>query len=130
VFLSTLLKGYKLVKKVQVLIGSIIIAGLGLSVYSALQTETVNVEVTGKETKLKKLNETISDVYMIYTDKTTYSLEDSILAFNFDVSDDYGKIIQGKCYEFGIRGLRIPVMSMYQNIETIKEIDCKNKDIK
>lgn len=83
-------------------------------------TETVNVRVTGKEIR----NTPQTMYYYIYTDKTTYTLKDSLLDMNFDISDDYGKIKEGKCYELFVRGWRVPFLSMYENIGDIKPRSC------
>lgn len=84
-------------------------------------TETAEVKVTGKE----RHNTSQSSYYLVYTDKTTYTLKDSVFDFNFDTSDDYGKLEVGSCYELYVRGIRIPFLSMYQNIGDITSASCK-----
>lgn len=84
-------------------------------------TETVEVQVSDKEV-MRTSNNTS---YMVYTDKTTYTLNDSILDFNFDSSDDYGKLKVSNCYSFYVRGIRFPLFSMYQNIGSYSKIACK-----
>jgi hypothetical protein len=117
-----------LVNKKPMFLAVPVIIGIGLavSIYTKFQTETVQVKVTDKEKVISHTsNEDIESTYMIYTDKTTYTLNDSLIAFNFDTSDDYGKITKGKCYEFYVRGIRLPLFSWYQNIENQKEIKCQ-----
>lgn len=68
--------------------------------------------VTGKEAvKSEK-----SGKYLVFTDVTTYEVEDSILNGRWDSSDVYGKLTIGKTYEAQLQGRRIPFLSMYQNI--------------
>lgn len=86
-----------------------------------LITDTVEVKVSDKEV-MRNSNDTS---YMVYTDKTTYTLNDSVLDFNFDSSDDYGKLKVNNCYSLYVRGIRIPLFSMYQNIGSYSEIECK-----
>lgn len=84
-------------------------------------TETVEVKVTGKE----RHNTSQSSYYLVYTDKTTYTLKDSVFDLNFDTSDDYGKLNVDSCYELYVRGLRVPILSMYQNIGDITPVNCQ-----
>ena len=84
-------------------------------------TDTVEVKVSDKEV----MRNSNSTSYMVYTDKTTYTLNDSIVDFNFDSSDDYGKLKVDNCYSLYVRGIRFPLFSMYQNIGSYSEIACK-----
>lgn len=99
-----------------------------ITIYIKSQTENVNVMVTDKEKIISNSSEGgTKSTYMIYTDKTTYTLSDSIIGWNFDTSDDYGKIKKGTCYNLYVRGIRVSFLSRYQNIEKIKEIKCEGK---
>lgn len=54
--------------------------------------------------------------YLIYTDKTTYEITDSLLNWRWDSSDVYGNIQVGKTYTATLQGFRSPFMSWYPNI--------------
>lgn len=68
--------------------------------------------VTGKE----NVKSGDSGKYLVYTDKTTYEIEDSWIFWRWDSSDVYGKIEVGKTYSATLQGYRVPFLSMYQNI--------------
>lgn len=57
-----------------------------------------------------------STKYLVYTDKTTYEIEDSWVWHRWDSSDVYGKIKPGATYTATLQGYRIPFLSMYPNI--------------
>ena len=68
--------------------------------------------VTGKE-NVKSGN---SGKYLVYTNKTTYEITDSLLNWRWDSSDVYGNIQIGKTYTATLQGFRSPFMSWYPNI--------------
>lgn len=71
-------------------------------------------------------NKNIQDSdFLVFTDVTTFKLDDSILFFRFDSSDEFGKIKKGGCYHIGALGFRIPIFSIYPNIRYMKEMPCK-----
>lgn len=78
-------------------------------------------KTTVSKTDIKKINDV--DVYMIYTNDGTYTLEDDMFFLNFSSSDLFGKIQENKTYLFKVNGFRIPILSMYKNIISFKEID-------
>lgn len=67
--------------------------------------------------------------YLIYTDKETFELSNGILIGVFNSSDIYGTIEIGKTYQFEVRGVRIPFLSMYKWIINIKSEDGKTIDV-
>lgn len=79
--------------------------------------------VTGKE-NVKSGN---SGKYLVYTDKTTYEIEDSWIFWRWDSSDVYGKIEIGKTYTATLQGYRVPFLSWYQNIIDPKVITPEKK---
>jgi hypothetical protein len=48
---------------------------------------------------------------------------DSLLNGKFNSSDIYGKIEVGSTYTFDVVGWRIPILSSYENIITIKKVE-------
>lgn len=56
------------------------------------------------------------DVYLIYSENTTYEITDSWFYPRFNSSDLYGKIQIGESYKITVGGSRIPFLSWYPNI--------------
>jgi hypothetical protein len=85
----------------------------------------VTFTVTGKEC-VKGDN---SSTYLVFTDKTTYQIDDTWIHWRWDSSDVYGRIQANKTYTADLQGYRIPFMSMYPNIinpkEVVKEVEKK-----
>ena len=70
--------------------------------------EHKNVKVTDKLVK--------GDTNLIYTDKTTFKLQDSWAYFRFNSSDVYGKIQVGETYDIKAYGWRFGLFSWYENV--------------
>jgi hypothetical protein len=64
---------------------------------------------------------------LVFTNVTTFKVDDTILFFRFDSHDFYGKIKKGCIYKVQAFGFRIPIFSMYPNIVDIEEISCEQK---
>lgn len=62
---------------------------------------------------------------LVFTDVTTFEVEDTWLFFRFDSHDFYGKIKKDCTYKIKAFGFRIPILSIYPNIVDIKKISCK-----
>ena len=60
--------------------------------------------------------------YLIYTDRGVFAINDSVLHGQFDSSDKYGSMVEGKSYRISTYGYRWPVMSWYPIILTIEEV--------
>jgi hypothetical protein len=79
--------------------------------------QTVTVKVTGKERITESTGDKgVHSYYLIYSDSGTYKLEDDLFYGNFNSSDWYGRIHEGKTYKFDLIGYRIGWLSSYQNI--------------
>lgn len=63
------------------------------------------------------------DVYLIYSEDTTYEITDSWLYPRFNSSDLYGKIQVGESYNIIVGGSRIPFLSWYPNIYRADKIE-------
>ena len=100
------------------LIGGLIIGSLGLCIYAPFDRDDYTVTVTDKG--VKRYNS--SDKYLIYTDKGTFEMTDTLVHWRYDTSDEYAKIEVGKTYAIVTYGLRIPFFSMFENILEFKEI--------
>ncbi|QZI88554.1 hypothetical protein SIPHO037v1_p0113 [Vibrio phage 70E35.2] len=79
-----------------------------------LTEETVVATVTNTMVK--------NDLYLVYTDKETYKVEDTLAYFNYRSSDVWGKLAKGNTYEFTTTYWRVPWFSMFENIVEVKEV--------
>lgn len=104
----------------------LIAAGITFGIINSLHLETgATFTVSGKECVKKGESST----YLVFTDKTTYEIDDTWIHWRWDSSDVYGRIQQGKTYTADLQGYRIPFLSMYPNIinpkEVVKEVEKK-----
>lgn len=88
----------------------------------AIKIHKVSIEnVTVTDKGIKRYKDT--DKYLIFTDKGVFEVTDSLIIMRFNSSDFYGSIEIGKTYNFNVRGYRVPILSMYQNIENFELIE-------
>lgn len=75
--------------------------------------------------KYSKRQEEVDKFYIVVKQKnnseTVIVNEDSLLMFKFDSADVQAKIHQGEEYEFKLRGYRIPILSLFPNVDTVVE---------
>ncbi len=101
-----------------VVLGIFLITVITVNLIKNLQTSQTTFKVTGKE----RVAENRSGKYLIFTDKTTFSVEDTWIHWRWDSSDFYGKIQIGKTYDAKVQGWRVPFMSWYQNLIIVTEV--------
>lgn len=65
------------------------------------------------------------DRYMVYTDKGAFEYHETWLYLTWDVADQFGKLQEGKTYEFTHYGFRSQFFDWYENIIDFKEIKQK-----
>ncbi len=75
------------------------------------------VTVTDKDIK----NSSDDSKYLVFTElengeTRVFSVQDSLIKWRFDSSDDYAEIEIGKTYRVEVIGWRIPLFSQYENI--------------
>lgn len=101
---------------------TVAILGLGVGGCMAYRSteRTVTATVEGKE---RVCDTTQSDgqtrvdcYYLVFTDEGTFKLADSLAFGRFNSSDIYGRIKEGRTYEFAVAGWRLPIFSQYPNI--------------
>lgn len=73
------------------------------------------------EVTVVKTENTIHDGYLIFTDKETFKITDSVPYWRWNSSDVYGNIHVGKTYHLKVYGWRIHFLSMYRNIISASE---------
>jgi len=104
------------------LLALIFIVGIAISIVAHNVVTTATVIVSDKErvtsTTVVDGKTTVSSKYLVFTDVETFEVTDSILMFRWNSSDVYGSLVDGECYEVVARGFRVPLLSMYKNIDT------------
>lgn len=83
--------------------------------------KTITCKVTDKGVKRTGSGQDAEDLYLIYTDKGTFKIEDQLFYGKFNSSDLYGKIMKDSTYTFKVGGYRVGITSSYPNI--IKILD-------
>jgi hypothetical protein len=103
---------------------AVLIAALmtGSALYHFATKTPAVIKVTGKEA-IAGTSET-SGKYLIYTETEVLENSDSIWALKWNSSDVYRKIERGRCYRTSIWGYRIPFLSVYRQIDQVKEVPC------
>lgn len=108
-------------------IGSILGVIVVISLVSVLIISTISVfyhqhniefTVTGKDASRSRESST----FLVFTDKTTYKVDDSLINWRWDSADVYGKLQVGHTYSATLQGFRIPFLSMFPNIIDPKDI--------
>lgn len=66
-----------------------------------------------------------SKIYLVYTDKGVYAIQDLLLIGFFASSDVYNSIQEGETYRVKVYGKRIRFLSSYKNIVHVREEDKK-----
>jgi len=87
-------------------------------------TDTIIATVTDKQVKRYSDDD---DKYLVFcTDENdnpiVFEDTDNLIPIKFNSSDIYASIKEGNTYEFYVRGLRIRILSMYQNIYKVKKV--------
>ena len=92
----------------------IIVGGLigGAAYKGSERSETA--KVNSKERVCKSGNSDCA--YLVFTDKDTFQVTDSLINGRFNSSDVYGQIQQGQTYNFRVQGWRVPIASWYPPI--------------
>ena len=88
--------------------------------YTTVEEKTVNITKT--DIKRTGSGEDSDDQYLVYTDKGTYKIQDSVWHWQFESSDIYGKLREGKNYKIKCFGFRIGLFSSYKNIYSVSEV--------
>ena len=91
---------------------------LGIVINTTTSYKTFTV--TGKERVSDSNNR--NSKYLVYTNTTTFAVEDTWIYWRWNSSDFYGKIQIGKTYNAKVQGWRVPFFSWYQNIITLDEV--------
>jgi hypothetical protein len=89
--------------------------------------DTIIATVTGKEMyttiSCSDDNGCSSNTHLtIYTDKEVIEISDCLVLWKFGEQQKYGKIKDGKTYQFKVWGFNIPMLQMYRSAYEYSEI--------
>lgn len=80
------------------------------------------IEITIKDKYIKRNGE--SDLYLVATEEgETYKITDLLFKGKFNSSDIYNELDIGKKYKVEITGVRIPIFSMYKNLNKVEPVE-------
>ena len=77
--------------------------------------DTVSITITGKERGNGR-----DSSYLVYAEDETFECTDSLLRLKFNSSDVYGSLEVGKTYIASVYGWRVPMLSWYRNIVSVR----------
>jgi hypothetical protein len=103
------------------IIALVIVSAVAYPIAYYSQSETTKVTITGKEhiNKMTSVGGSES-YYRIYTNNGTYKLEESLILWKFNTSDDYGRLRIDSTYTIDAVGFRAAYISEYPNITDIQ----------
>ncbi|ALA13086.1 putative membrane protein [Bacillus phage vB_BspM_MarvelLand] len=110
--------------KLKVIVGLCFLALImSFSIFSYFHVSEVEGVVTEKYNKRKGDSD---HFYVVVQEKNEDEKvlvnKDSLLMLKWDSADIQAKVHEGKKYKVKMRGFRVPIFSMYPNIDTIQEV--------
>lgn len=97
-------------KNKALIIGGLLLAAAIIKPYATVDEYAATVN----KTMVK------NDTYLVYTDKGTFEMTDSLAFLRFSTSDEWGKVKENTKYNIKATGWRLPLFSMYENIISIE----------
>jgi len=92
---------------------------------TSCNAENITIKVKNSERITQVSKGSSSGYYLIFTDKGVFKNGDNLLVLKFNSSDIQNKIEKDSCYQIKTRFWRIPFLSMYKNIMSLKKTECK-----
>lgn len=110
--------------RLGVIIGLCIVAlVVSFSIFSYFHVTTIEGVVTDK---YNKRDGKADKFYIVVKDdsdnETVLENTDSTWMFKWDSADIQAKVKEGKRYKVELRGWRVPILSMFPNVDNIKEV--------
>lgn len=108
-----------------IIIVAIVVVLIGVAALwgSYVHRTTDTTTVTGKERVCSSNGDGGQDCkYLVYTERGTYMVADSFVAWRFNTSDVYGRIKPCHEYEITSFGWRLPAFSTYPNIDKLEDL--------
>lgn len=125
-------------KRKQSILNSIVIVGvilsilvtLGGTIFLNLNVHKYVITVTDKE-RIVEYNNSTSSKYLVFGDNIkgesmVFENTDTLFHLKYNSSNIQGQLKIGRTYEVTVVGVRIPFLSMYENILDVTEIDQTN----
>lgn len=100
-----------------------VLAGVAVLFFSVVGFMRSGGIVDATIKRLERIHSDSGGYYLVYTDKGTLSIQDSLLIGRWSSSDLYGKLEVDSKYRFDTLGWRIPIFSAYPNIKTATKIE-------
>lgn len=106
----------------------IIIAGLIITslIFPVATKETVTFTVSDKDRIVTGSGDSVSSKYLIFTNVETFQNSDCMVLGKWNSSDVHGSIKLDTTYEAVVYGYRVPILSWYRNIVSVREIGGTN----
>ena len=104
-----------------ILIGIFIIGFVASVVPNYYTRHEITDTVIGKERVTKTTTKGLDSYYLVYCQNETFTIKDTFAYWQYQSSDLYGHLEQGKTYTFQVYGWRSGFFSMYKNIVSYKE---------
>ena len=108
-----------------IVIVGLLLVGVLFSAIAHMERGTVRFEVQGRERVLSDKGNRVESKYLVFTNRETFEVTDSLLEWRFNSSDTYGRLEEGKCFVGEAYGWRVPLLSMYRNLVKVEEITCQ-----
>jgi len=100
-----------------------VLALLGLSAGCAYGTkEEVTFTINKSERVTTGSGDSLSSKYLIFTENEVFENSDTLWYMKWNSSDLYAKMVEGKRYKAEVYGFRIPFISSYRNIISLREV--------
>ncbi len=89
---------------------------------ASLKSATFTID--RRERVVKSSGDSLQSYYLVWTKEgEVFCVADSWAFMSFDSSDRYGKLHEGSRVEADVAGWRVPFLSWYRNVVTIKSVE-------
>lgn len=83
-----------------------------------------NIEIIVKDKYIKRSIDENADIYYVATEEgEVYKITDLLFKGKFNSSDLYNELDIGKKYKVEVTGVRIPIFSMYKNLNKVEPVE-------
>lgn len=109
------------------LIAIIFIGGIAASVALSFNAHEYTITVSDKERVYSKQGKESSSKYLVFGDdengnSLVFENTDNIFRFKFNSSNMQGKLKENHTYKITVTGIRVPIISAYENIIKADEV--------
>lgn len=97
-----------------------VIGVIAYSVFYYSSVEEITITVTDKERIIETAHDKTSSKYLVFAEGETFENQDEFIMWKFNSSDVQGQLKNDSTYTVKVIGWRIPFLSTYRNILSIK----------